>query len=149
MTDTVIVAGTANPRLARDVAGQVGIALADATIERYPDGEARVILRESVRRRTVVIVQPTSPPVDQHLVELLVLVDAARRVAAARIVAIVPYFGYARSDRRRGRRSTIMASVVARLLETVGVDHLIGIDLHSPQVEGYFACPVDALSGSC
>lgn len=148
MTDAVIVAGTANPRLARDVAGQVGLALSDATIERHPDGEIRVVLGESVRRRTVVIVQPTSPPVDQHLVELLALVDAARRAAAARIIAIVPYFGYARSDRRRGRRGPIMASVVARLLETVGVDHLIGIDLHSPQIEGYFACPVDALSAT-
>jgi ribose-phosphate pyrophosphokinase len=148
MTDAAIVAGTANPRLARAVADQIGLPLADTTIERHPDGEVHVVLRESVRRRTVVIVQPTSPPVDDHLIELVALVDAARRAAAARIVAVVPYFGYARSDRRRGRRGPIMASVVARLLETAGVDHLIGIDLHTPQVEGYFACPVDALSAT-
>jgi ribose-phosphate pyrophosphokinase len=146
VTDAAIIGGTANIGLARAVAEQLGLPLANATAERHPDGEVHVLLRESVRRRTVVIVQPTSPPVDEHLAELLAYVDAARRAAAARIVAVVPYFGYARSDRRRGRRGPIMASLVANLLETAGVDHLLTVDLHSAQVEGFFARPVDALT---
>jgi ribose-phosphate pyrophosphokinase len=148
VTEPAIFAGTANPGLARAVADRLGVQIADATTERYPDGEVHVVLRESVRGRTVVIVQPTSPPVDEHLVELLAFVDAARRAAAARIIAVVPYFGYARSDRRRARRVPIMASLVASLLEAARLDHLVAVELHSPQVEGFFGCPVDALSAT-
>jgi ribose-phosphate pyrophosphokinase len=146
VTRPAVVAGTANPALARAVAEQLGLPLASATTERHPDGEVQALLGESVRGRTVVIVQPTSPPVDEHLAELLAYVDAARRAGAARIVAVVPYFGYARSDRRQSRRGPIMASLVAKLLETAGVDHLVTVDLHSPQVEGFFERPVDALT---
>ena len=146
MTEAAIFAGTGNPGLARAVADHLGLRLADSTTARYPDGEVQVVLRESARGRTVVIVQPTSPPVDEHLAELLAFVDAARRSAAARIVAVVPYFGYARSDRRRARRGPIMASLVARLLEAAGMDHLVTVDLHSAQVEGFFEHPVDALT---
>ena len=146
MTEAAIFAGTGNPDLARAVADYLGLRLADSTTARYPDGEVQVVLRESARGRTVVIVQPTSPPVDEHLAELLAFVDAARRAAAARIVAVVPYFGYARSDRRRARRGPIMASLVARLLEAAGMDHLVTVDLHSAQVEGFFEHPVDALT---
>lgn len=148
MTNAAIFAGTANPGLARAVSAELGLPLADATAERYPDGEVQVVLRESVRRRSVVIVQPTSPPVDEHLVELLAFVNAARRAAADRIIAVVPYFGYARSDRRGRRRGPIMASLVARLLETAGMDHVVAVALHAPQVEGFFNCPVDALSAT-
>jgi ribose-phosphate pyrophosphokinase len=147
-TNAAIFAGTANPGLALAVAIELGLPLADATAERYPDGEIQVVLRESVRRRSVVIVQPTSPPVDEHLIELLAFVNAARRAAAAHIIAVVPYFGYARSDRRGWRRGPIMASLVARLVETAGVDHVVAVELHAPQVEGFFSCPVDVLSAT-
>ena len=90
--------------------------------------------------------QPTSPPVNEHLVELLALVDACRRASAAQITAIVPYFGYARSDKRHGRREPITASMVALLLQAVGVEHVVTIDLHAPQIEGFFHIPVDSLT---
>jgi ribose-phosphate pyrophosphokinase len=146
MTAAAVFAGTANPPLGRAVADELGLPLGDATIDRFPDGEIQVSLGEPVRGRTVVIVQSTSPPVDRHLVELLGFVDAARRAAATRIVAVVPYFGYARSDRRRDRRRPIMARLVARLMQAAGVDHVVAVELHSPQVEGFFDCPVDALT---
>jgi ribose-phosphate pyrophosphokinase len=99
-----------------------------------------------VRREGVFILQPTSPPVDGHLLELLALAGACRRAAAARITAIVPYFGYARADKRAGRREPITASMVASLIEAVGIDHVVTVDLHTPQIEGFFHIPVDSLS---
>jgi ribose-phosphate pyrophosphokinase len=101
---------------------------------------------EPVRRKEVFLVQPTAPPVNDHLVELLALADACRRAAAARITAIVPYFGYARADKRHGRREPITARVAADLLETVGIAHLVTVDLHTPQIEGFFHIPVDSLT---
>jgi ribose-phosphate pyrophosphokinase len=95
---------------------------------------------------SAVIVQPTGPPVDANLVELLALADACRRAAAARVIAVVPYLGYARGDRRHGRREPIMASLAAQLLQTAGVTHLLAVDLHAPQIEGFFHIPVDDLS---
>jgi ribose-phosphate pyrophosphokinase len=105
-----------------------------------------VQLDETVRGREVFVVQPTSPPVNDHLVELLAFADACRRAAAARFTAVVPYFGYARSDRRSGRRRPITASLVASLMERAGVDHVITVDLHTSQVEGFFHIPVDSLT---
>lgn len=141
-----IFGGTANPPLAERIAQHLGIALGTRTIQRFPDGEVAVWLGESVRRKEVFIVQSTSPPVDNHLMELLAFVDACRRSAAARITAIIPYFGYARSDKRHGRREPITARMVADLLEAVGVSQVITVDLHAAQIEGFFHVPVDNLT---
>ncbi len=101
---------------------------------------------QPVRGREVFLVQPTSPPVDEHLIELLALADACRRAAAARITAVVPYFGYARSDKRHGHREPIVASLAARLIQVVGVAHVVAVDLHTPQIEGFFRVPFDTLT---
>jgi ribose-phosphate pyrophosphokinase len=146
MDRLTLLAGTANAALARSVAGELGCGLGGAEVERFPDGELTVRLTESVRRREVFVVQPTSPPVNDHLVELLAFADACRRSAAARIVAVVPYYGYARSDKRHGRREPITASLVAALLEAAGVDQVLTVDLHTTQIEGFFRIPVDSLS---
>ncbi len=139
-------AGSANPALAESIARQVGVSLGARVIEHFPDGEQSVRLEQSVRGHHVFIVQPTSPPVDVHLMELLIFADAARRAAAAQITAVVPYFGYARQDRRRGHRVPITASMVAELLQTVGVTHMIAVDVHAAQLEGFFHIPMDNLT---
>lgn len=141
-----LFAGTANPTLANAIAHALGVELGLCTVERFPDGELAVHIDQSVRNREVFIVQPTSPPVNEHLVELLALADACRRAAAARITAVVPYFGYARSDKRHGHRESITASMVALLLQAVGVDHVVTVDLHAQQIEGFFHIPVDTLT---
>jgi ribose-phosphate pyrophosphokinase len=140
-----IVPGSAHPALAAEVARIVGARVVPAQVDRFPDGELSVRLLEAVRGQAAVILQPTGPPVDTHLVELLALADACRRAAADRVIAVVPYFGYARGDRRHGRREPIMASLAARLIEAAGVTHLIAVDLHAPQIEGFFHIPVDDL----
>ena len=142
----ILFAGTANPPLAQAVARELGVALGASTVERFPDGEVSVRLGESVRGCEVFILQPTAPPVSDHLAELLVFADACRRAAAARVVAIVPYFGYARSDRRKGERTPVAASLVAALMETAGIEHVITLDAHSAQVEGFFRIPIDNLT---
>jgi ribose-phosphate pyrophosphokinase len=124
----------------------LGRRFAAATIERFPDGEVSVRLDEPVRGEEVFLLAATAPPVNDHLVELLALADACRRADAARIVAVVPYFGYARSDRRDGRRTPIMASLVAELAERAGIDHVVAVDVHTPAVEGFFHIPVDNLT---
>jgi len=142
----VIFAGTANPDLARAVARELGVRLGACAVERFPDGEVSVRLEESVRGREVFVVQPTSPPVNEHLVELLAFADACRRASAARTTAVVPYFGYARADKRHGRREPITASVVADLFEAVGIAHVLTVDVHAPQIEGFFRIPMDSLT---
>jgi ribose-phosphate pyrophosphokinase len=124
----------------------LGRRFAAATIERFPDGEVSVRLDEPVRGEEVFLLAATAPPVNDQLVELLALADACRRADAARIVAVVPYFGYARSDRRDGRRTPIMASLVAELAERAGIDHVVAVDVHTPAVEGFFHIPVDNLT---
>lgn len=146
MAKLTILAGTGNRPLAESVAATLGVPLGGCTVERFPDGEVEVRLDDSVRGDTVFVIQPTSPPVNEHLVELIAFADACRRGAASRIVAVVPYFGYARADRRKGRRVPVMARAVADMLEAVGFDHLVTIDLHSPQVEGFFHIPVENLT---
>lgn len=141
-----IFAGTSNPDLAAAVATELGVGLGERTVERFPDGEVAVRLDESVRGREVFVVQPTSPPVNDHLVELLAFADACRRASAGRVTAVVPYFGYARSDKRDGRRESIAASMVADLMEAVGIGHVVTVDLHTPQTEGFFRFPVDNLT---
>jgi ribose-phosphate pyrophosphokinase len=132
--------------LAEAIAGELDVQVGACAVDRFPDGEVAVQLLEPVRRKEVFLVQPTSPPVNDHLVELLALADACRRAAAARITAIVPYFGYARADKRHGRREPITARVAADLLEAVGIAHLVTVDLHTPQTEGFFHAAVDSLT---
>lgn len=144
--DSIILSGTCNPGLASAVAAELGVHPGRRTINRFPDGEVEVRLDESVRGREVLLIQPTGPPVNDSLMELLALADACRRSAAARITAVVPYFGYARADRRRGRREPITASLVAQLIQAAGIDHLLTVDLHAAQIEGFFRIPVDSLT---
>jgi len=138
--------GNAHPDLARRVAEALGVPLGKAVVDRFPDGEVRVRLLESVRGDDVYLIQPTSPPVNDHLMELLLLADAARRSSAGRINAVIPYFGYARQDKQTQGREPVSAKLVANLLETVGVHRVIAIDLHAPQIQGFFDIPVDHLS---
>jgi ribose-phosphate pyrophosphokinase len=142
----VLLAGTANPTLAAAVADILGVRLGGCRIARFPDGEISPQLLEPVRHKTVFLLQSTSPPVNDHLIELLALADACRRAAATRITAIIPYFGYARADKRHGRREPITARMVADLLHAVGVSHVVTVDLHTPQIEGFFLTPVDSLT---
>lgn len=142
----VIFAGTANPTLAAATARELANEPGACEIERFPDGEISVVLGEAVRGRKVFVVQPTSPPVDDHLMELLIFADACRRASADSITAIVPYFGYARSDKRDRRRGPITASLVAELMECAGIAHVILVDVHARQAEGFFHGPVDNLT---
>jgi ribose-phosphate pyrophosphokinase len=144
--DFIIFAGTANPELAANVARELGVRLGACAVERFPDGETSVRLDEPVRGREVFVVQPTSPPVNEHLFELLAFADACRRASAERVTAVVPYFGYARADKRNGRREAITASMVADLMQAVGIGHVVTVDVHTPQTEGFFRVPVDNLS---
>jgi ribose-phosphate pyrophosphokinase len=141
-----LAAGTGNPALAAAVAAQLGVTPCVATVDRFPDGEVSVELGESVRGRDVFILDPTSPPVNEHLAELIMFADACRRADARRITAIVPYFGYARSDKRQGRRTPVAARAVADLIEGVGIAHVVTLDAHTPQLEGFFRIPIDDLS---
>ena len=146
MSNFVLLSGTSHPALSAGISRELSVPLGMCTVERFPDGETTVHLHESVRKKEVFVIQPTSPPVNDNLVELLAFADACRRAAAARVIAVVPYFGYARSDRRGGRRDPIMSSLAAALLQTAGIDHLITVDPHSPQIEGSFHIPVDTVS---
>jgi len=141
-----LFSGTGNVDLAESVACKIGVPLGPRIIERFPDGETFVQLEQAVRGHQVFIIQPSGPPVNDNLVELLTFVDACRRSAAANIVAVVPYFGYARQDKRHGHREPVTASMVAYLLEAVGANHVVTVDLHAAQIEGFFHIPVDALT---
>jgi ribose-phosphate pyrophosphokinase len=146
MDNFLVFAGKANPELAKAIAEKLSVPLAACSSEHFPDGEVAVQLLESVRQKSVFIVQSTSPPVNDHLMELMAFVDACRRSAADRITAIVPYFGYARADKRHGRREPITASMVAHVIQAVGIDHLLTLDLHTAQIEGFFHIPIDNLT---
>jgi ribose-phosphate pyrophosphokinase len=146
MHEFSLFSGTGNMDLAEAVAREMRVPLGARAIERFPDGELTVRLLEAVRQNEVFILQPLSPPVNEHLVELLVFADASRRAAASRITAIVPYMGYARADKRHGRREPITARMVADLMQAVGIDHVLTVDLHVPQIEGFFHVPVDSLT---
>jgi len=141
--------GNANPALAHDIGRHLQQPIGRASVGRFSDGEVNIEIMENVRGRDVFIVQPTSPPANDHLMELLVMVDACRRASAARITAVVPYFGYARQDRRpRATRSAITAKLVADMISNSGVNRLLTLDLHSDQIQGFFAIPVDNVYGS-
>jgi ribose-phosphate pyrophosphokinase len=137
---------SANEKLARAAARILGVPIGAATVERFPDGEVNVQVRETVRRKDVFIIQSTAPPVNDRLMELLAFADACRRASAEHVTAVIPYFGYARADKRHGRREPIGARLVADLLQTAGIDHVITIDVHASQIEGFFRIPVDSLS---
>jgi ribose-phosphate pyrophosphokinase len=138
--------GTSNPALGRAIGEELECQPCPSRVEVFPDGEISVRLEKAVRRRPLFVVQPTAPPVTNNLFQLMLFVDACRRAGAGGITAVVPYFGYARSDKRHGRREAITASMVAALLESVGVNHLITLDLHSSQIEGFFRISVDHLT---
>lgn len=142
----VLFAGTANPALASAVAATLGQPLGQASLGRFPDLELYVELGETVRGRDVYLLQPTSPPAEAHLFELMLLTDACRRAGADRITAVVPYFGYARQDRRAQGRQSVAARLVADLLATSGVARVVAIDLHSRAMEGVFGVPLEHIS---
>ncbi|PWU07391.1 MAG: ribose-phosphate diphosphokinase [Verrucomicrobia bacterium] len=140
-----IFTGTAHPKLARDIADYLQVRLGDAVVSSFPDGETFVKINENIRGKDVFIVQPTCPPTNQNLMELLILVDAARRASAARITAVIPFFGYARQDRKDQPRVPITAKLVANLLVASGVNRVLTMDLHAQQLQGFFDIPVDHL----
>jgi len=144
-----VFSGNAHPQLALDIARYLRIPLAKAHVGRFSDGEISVEILENIRGRETFIVQPTSPPSAENLMELLVMVDAARRASAARITAVIPYFGFARQDRRpRASRVPITAKLVAKLIETSGVDRVLTVDLHADQIMGFFDIAVDNVYAS-
>ena len=133
-----IFSGNANPGLAADIAKLVGVNLGKVTVSRFSDGEVNVMVHENVRGKDVYIVQPTCVPVNENLMELLLMVSTMRRASARRITAVIPYYGYARQDRKMTARVPISAADVARLLEAMGVDRVIAVDLHCGQIQGFF-----------
>ncbi len=143
-----IFSGSAHRELAQRICAFVGEPLGDATVTSFPDGETFVKINENIRGRDVFFVQPTCPPTNQNLMELLIMVDAARRASAARITTVIPCFGYARQDRKDQPRVPITAKLVANLLVAAGVDRVLTMDLHAQQVAGFFDIPVDHLFAS-
>lgn len=144
-----LFSGSANAPLAHDIARHLRLTVGNAEVGRFSDGEVNVEIMENVRGRDVFIVQPTCPPVNDHLMELLMMTDACRRASAARITAVVPYLGYARQDRRpRATRSPITAKLVADMIGAAGVNRLLTLDLHADQIQGFFGIPVDNVYGS-
>jgi ribose-phosphate pyrophosphokinase len=149
VSDMMVFAGNSNPQLAQDIATHLGMPLGKAVVGRFSDGEIMVEILENVRGKHVFIVQPTCAPTNDNLMELMVMVDAMRRASASRITAVVPYFGYARQDRRpRSARVPITAKVVANMLTIVGVNRLLTVDLHADQIQGFFDIPVDNVYSS-
>ncbi len=147
--NTVLFTGNANPVLAQEIASHLGVELGVADVGRFSDGEVSVEIHQNVRARDVFVVQPTCAPTSENLMELAFMVDALKRASARRITAVIPYFGYARQDRRpRSMRVPISAKVVANMLETVGVERLLTMDLHADQIQGFFDIPVDNIYAS-
>jgi len=140
-----IISGTAHRALAERIAENLGQSLADVHVSAFPDGETEVKINENVRGADVFIVQPSCPPTNHNIMELLIMVDAARRASAERITAVMPFFGYARQDRKDQPRVPITAKLVANLLTSAGVNRVLTMDLHAPQIQGFFDIPVDHL----
>ncbi len=143
-----ILSGTANPELAQAICGHIGVPLCETKIQRFSDGEMHFQLLENVRGADVFVVQPTSNPVDRHLMELLIMLDALKRASAGRITVVVPYYGYARQDRKDRPRVAISSKLVADLLTTAGANRALFMDLHAAQIQGFFNIPVDHLFAS-
>ncbi|MCB1140276.1 MAG: ribose-phosphate pyrophosphokinase [Leptospiraceae bacterium] len=143
--ELLIFSGGANPMLAGEIAQYLGTRLSQATIKKFSDGEISVKIEENIRGRDVFIVQPTSEPANDHLMELFLMLDAIRRASAKRITAVIPYYGYGRQDRKSEPRVPISARVVADLIESMGPNRLLTMDLHADQIQGFFKVPVDHL----
>jgi len=143
-----VFSGNANRPLAEEICRAIEFPLGDATVTTFPDGESFVKINENVRGKDVFIIQPTCPPTNHHLVELLIMIDAARRASAARITAVMPFYGYARQDRKDQPRVPITAKLVANLLVAAGANRVLTMDLHSQQIQGFFDIPVDHLYAS-
>ena len=143
-----VFSGTANQELSRQIAKYLGIPLSEASIKRFSDGEISVQIGESVRGKDVFIIQPTCAPTDTNLMELLILTDALKRSSASTVTAVIPYFGYARQDRKAAPRVPITAKLVANMIEIAGIDRVVTMDLHAGQIQGFFDIPVDNLYGT-
>jgi ribose-phosphate pyrophosphokinase len=149
LSDTVVFTGNANPALAQEIVSHLGLTLGSAAVGRFSDGETTVEIQQNVRGREVFVVQSTCQPTNDNLMELLIMADALKRASAQRVTAVIPYFGYARQDRRpRSTRVPISARVVADLLETVGISRVLTMDLHADQIQGFFNIPVDNIYAS-
>ena len=149
MSKLMLFTGNANPELANEVAKSLRVKLSDSLVSTFSDGEINIEIRENVRGHDVFIIQPTCEPTHRNLMELVLMVDALRRSSAERITAVVPYFGYARQDRRvRSVRVPISAKVVADMLSNAGVDRVLTVDLHAEQIQGFFNCTVDNIYGA-
>jgi len=140
-----IFAGNANRELAKEIGQHLGIPLGEADVSRFPDGEIKVKIEESVRGEDTFIIQPTCPPTNENLMELLIMIDALRRASAGRITAVIPYYGYARQERKTRPREPITAKLVANLLVSAGANRILTMDLHAGQIQGFFDIPVDQL----
>lgn len=149
MSEMMVFTGNANPELANQVVSRLGLQMGKATVARFSDGEVNVEIHENVRGKDVFIIQPTCSPTNDNLMELILIIDAMRRASAARITAVVPYFGYSRQDRRvRSVRVPISAKVIADIMATSGVNRVLTIDLHAEQIQGFFDVPVDNVYGA-
>jgi len=149
LSDTVLFTGNSNPALAQEIATHLGAELGKAAVGSFSDGETTVEIQQNVRGREVFVLQSTCAPTNDHLMELCIMVDALKRASAQRITAVIPYYGYARQDRRpRSTRVAISARVVANMLEAVGVNRLLTMDLHADQIQGFFNIPVDNIYAS-
>ncbi len=149
MANLMVFSGNGNPELAREISRYLGLPLGNALVAQFSDGEINIEIRENVRGRDVFIIQPTCTPTHRNLMELVFMVDALRRASASRVTAVLPYFGYARQDRRvRSARVPISARVVADMINNVGVSRVLTVDLHAEQIQGFFECPVDNVYGA-
>ena len=142
-----IFSGNSNPGLAKEIASHLGLTMGNAFVGHFNNGETQVIIDESVRGKDVFIVQPTCNPVNDNLMELLIMIDAMKRASAGRITAVIPYYGYARQDRKAKARDPITAKLVANLITAAGADRVLTMDLHAAQIQGYFDIPLDHLHG--
>jgi ribose-phosphate pyrophosphokinase len=140
-----VFTGNANPELAREIAAYIGVPLGEAKVSHFSNGEIQVVIDESVRGADIFVVQPTCQPVNENLMELLILMDAFRRASARRITAVIPHYGYARQDRKARGREPVSAKLVANLLATAGAGRVLTMDLHAAQIQGFFDIPVDHL----
>lgn len=145
MDRLAIVSGNANPKLAEGICRYLKVKLCDALVDKFSEGEIRVKINENIRGKDVFVIQPTCPPPNDNLMELLVMMDALKRASSARITAVIPYFGYARQDRKDQPRVPITAKLVANLITTSGADRVLTIDLHAGQIQGFFDIPMDHL----
>lgn len=136
-----------NPKLAQEIASHIGTTLGKCTVSRFSDGEIQINIEESIRGCDVYVVQSTCAPVNQHIMELLIMIDALKRASAKSINIVMPYYGYARQDRKARSREPIAAKLVADLIETAGANRVITLDLHAPQIQGFFDIPIDHLQG--